>query len=78
MVMCPVITFLLVNWLPIATEIKIILVFGSAFPSAVAVAAISAIENKNSVLGAEGVAVTTLMSLITIPVWAAIISLLYL
>lgn len=78
MLLCPVITFLVVNWLPIATEIKIILIFGSAFPSAVATAAISAVEDKNSVLAAEGVAVTTLMSLITIPVWAAIISMMYL
>jgi predicted permease len=59
-------------------EIKIIMIFGAAFPSAVAVAAISAIENKNSVLGAEGVAITTLMSLVTIPLAAAVISLLYL
>lgn len=78
MIICPVITFLVVNWLPIAVEIKIIMIFGAAFPSAVAVAAISAIENKNSVLGAEGVAITTLMSLVTIPLAAAVISMLYL
>ena len=54
------------------------MIFGAAFPSAVAVAAISAIENKNSVLGAEGVAITTLMSLVTIPLAAAVISMLYL
>ncbi|MCR5181768.1 MAG: AEC family transporter [Clostridia bacterium] len=78
MLLCPLVTLLLVNWLPVIPEIKIILTFGAAFPSAVAVAAIAANENKNSVLSAEGVAITTLMSLVTIPVMAAVISLLYL
>ena len=77
MVLCPVVTFLLISWLPIAEEIKIMIIFGSAFPSAVACAAISSVENKNSVLAAEGVALTTLMSLVTIPVAAAVLSLLY-
>ena len=77
MILCPVIGFLMVCWLPIAPEIKIIVVFGAAFPSAVATAAISAMEDKNSVLAAEGVALTTLMSLVTIPLAAALISMLF-
>ncbi len=77
MILSPVITFLLVNWLPIAEPIKIAMIFGAAFPAAVAVSPIAATEKKDSVLAAEGVALTTLMSLATLPIMAAVISSIY-
>ena len=77
MIICPVVTFLLLNWLPIPDVIKIVFVFGAAFPSAVAVTPIAATEGKDALLAAEGVALTTLMSLVTIPVAAYVLSLLY-
>lgn len=73
----PAIMFLLVNWLPIATEVKVITVFGAAFPCAVIVSAIVLIEKKNSTLAAEMVALTTLMSVVTIPVVAFLLSAYY-
>lgn len=70
MLFWPVLTFLAVNWLPISVNIKIALIFGSAFPTAVAVVPVSSMENRNSVLAAEMVAFTTLLSVITLPVTA--------
>jgi predicted permease len=78
MLFTPLITILLVNWLPISNIIKLVAVFGAAFPSAVAVTPIAQTEGKNTLLSAEGVALTTLMSLVTIPVTAYIATMLYL
>ena len=78
MLITPVITFLLVNWLPIPPALKLVLVFGAAFPSAVATTPLSDMEGKNAQLAAEGVAFTTLLSLATIPVTAYLVSLIYL
>ncbi len=78
MLLVPVITFLLVNWLPISSVIKLALVFGAAFPSAVIVSPIAFTEGKDGTLAAEGVALTTLISVITIPATALILSAIYL
>ena len=78
MLLVPVITFLLVNWLPISSVIKLALVFGAAFPSAVIVSPIAFTEGKDGTLAAEGVALTTLISVITIPAAALILSAIYL
>ena len=78
MIFTPLITILLVNWLPISNTIKLVAVFGAAFPSAVAVTPIAQTEGKNTLLSAEGVAFTTLLSLATIPLTAYIASVLYL
>ena len=74
----PLLTFLLVNWLPIADSLKIALVFGAAFPVSVSVVTISSMEGKNSVLAAEGVALTTLLAMGTLPVSALLLSACYL
>ena len=78
MILTPLITILLVNWLPINNSIKLVAVFGASFPSAVAATPIAQMEGKNSQLAAEGVALTTLISLVTMPLTAYIVSLLYL
>ena len=78
MISAPLITFLLVNWLPIMTEVKVVMVFGAAFPSAVATTPLAAMEGKDPQLAAEGIALTTLMSLITIPLAASFLSSFYL
>lgn len=74
LVVMPALTLLLVYWLPLATEAKAILVFAAAFPVAVITVPVSIQENKDSKLAAEGVALTTFFSLITIPMWALIIN----
>ena len=78
MILVPVVTFLLVNWLPISKVIKLALIFGAAFPSAVIVSPIAFTEGKDGTLAAEGVALTTLISVITIPAAALILSAIYL
>lgn len=69
-VLIPVLTFLAVNWLPIMDESKLILVFAASFPCAVVTVAVSSKEGRNSSLMAEGVALTTLFSMATLPVAA--------
>lgn len=63
----PLLTFLAVNWLPLMTESKVTLIFAASFPCAVVSVAMAAREKKNSALMAEGVALTTLFSLCTLP-----------
>ncbi len=73
MIIIPAITLLMVYWAPLNTQVKAILVFAAAFPAAVITVPISAQEKKDSKLTAEGVALTTMVSLVTLPVWALII-----
>lgn len=77
MILVPVLMFLIVNWLPIPNIIKLVLVFSAAFPSAVTVSPVAVTEGKNGTLAAEGVALTTLISVITIPIAAMIVSTIY-
>ena len=77
-ILIPVLTFLAVNWLPLAPESKLILIFAAAFPCAVVSTAIALKENRNAALMAEGVAMTTLLSIGTLPVAAILLMQLYL
>lgn len=77
-ILIPALTFLAVNWLPLASESKLILIFAAAFPCAVVSTAIALKENRNAALMAEGVAMTTLLSMGTLPVTAIILTHLYL
>lgn len=72
----PAITFATVYPLPIATAAKATLIFASCFPCAVVTVGIATKECRNSSLMAEAVALTTFMSMITLPVSAYLISLL--
>ena len=77
-ILIPAITLCIVHFLPIPNSVKITLAFASAFPCAVAVVGVAINEKKNSELMAGGVALTTLLSLISLPVMAAILQGLYL
>lgn len=77
-ILIPVLTFLAVNWLPLAPESKLILIFAAAFPCAVVSTAIALKENRNAALMAQGVAMTTLLSMGTLPVAAILLMQLYL
>lgn len=76
-ILIPVLTFLAVHWLPITDESKLILIFAACFPCAVITVALSMKEGRNSALMAEGVALTTFFSMITLPVAAMILTQLY-
>ena len=74
MVFWPLFTFLAVNWLPLSINVKIALIFGAAFPAAVAIVPIASMEGRDAVLAAESVAFTTLLSIITLPVTALLLT----
>ena len=67
MLLLPVLTFFMVNWLPFAPEVKVCLIFAAAFPVAVATVPVTSEQNRDSLVTAEMVAITTLISLIVIP-----------
>lgn len=73
MLSLPVLTFLLVNWLPIDVSTKITLIFGAAFPIAVGTVAISEAEGENALVAAEGTTLTTLIALAVLPVTAMLL-----
>lgn len=70
MVLCPVIAYLVVNWMPVNPVLKISMVFGFTFPVAAMVAPLAEKENANSELASKLVAITTLVSVVTIPISA--------
>ena len=74
----PMLTFLAVNWLPIPSTVKITLVFAAAFPCAVASVGVATKENRNAGLMAEAVALSTVMSLVSLPLIAALLQGVYL
>lgn len=73
----PLLTFLAVNWLPLYSSVKLIMVYASAFPTIVMIVAIAARENKNASLAAESVALSTLFSILTLPVATTLLSAYY-
>ena len=78
MPLLPVLTFFAVNWLPLAVSVKVCLIFAAVFPVAVVVAPVTAMENKNSLAAAELIAITTLLSVGTIPLFATLLTQFYL
>lgn len=74
----PALTLLAVHWLPITDKAKLILVFAAAFPCAVIAVAMAAREHKNATRMAEGVVLTTLLSMASLPFWAMVVTHLYL
>ncbi|MCI8608756.1 MAG: AEC family transporter [Firmicutes bacterium] len=67
MLLMPVLMFLMVNWLPISVNLKVTLIFACCFPSGVAIVPVISLEKRNALLAAEGVTLTTLLSMIVIP-----------
>ena len=78
LVVMPAIALLILTPFPVDPVVKLTSVLAVCFPSAVIGVAVAAQENKNPQLMAEAVAVSTLLSVITLPVWIMIISYLYL
>ena len=74
----PALALLILTPMPVDPVVKRTVLLGMCFPSAVIGVAVAAQENKNPKLMAEAVAITTLLSLITLPVWIMIITRLYL
>lgn len=77
-IILPVSIILAVNWLPIPANLKVCLGLAAALPSAVAIAPIAEQEGKNSILAAEGISLSTLLSMAVIPITASLLTMLYL
>lgn len=78
MLILPALTFLAVNWIPVDTSVKLCAVMASVFPSAVITVPVTAMEGKNAEAASALVAVTTLLSVITIPIFATFLTHFYL
>ncbi len=77
MLTLPIIMFLIVNWLPIDVGVKICVIFAATFPCAVIVSSLTLLEGKNFKLASEMVALTTLISVVTIPFVAVLLTSFY-
>lgn len=65
----PGLTLLAVCWLPVPDLCKLALTFSACFPAAVNMVAVASLENRNATLASEGVALTTIFSMVSLPVW---------
>lgn len=74
----PAICMLLISLLPIGNEVKLSLVLSMVFPTAVACAIIAQSEDRNARIVSEAIALTTLLSMVTLPVWIIILQNFYL
>lgn len=77
LILWPFLTFLAVNWLPLYTFVKLTMVFASAFPAMIMIVALAAHEGKNVQLAAEGVALSTFGSILTLPLVTVLLTLYY-
>jgi len=77
LIIAPLLVMAMVAPLPVDPVVKLVTVLCTCFPSAAMGVATAVKEHKNSTLMAEAVAVTTLLSMITLPVWIMICGKLY-
>lgn len=77
MAVIPALTFLITNPLPLYNDVKIVIIFSTVFPSAVIPAVLAEKYGANGKLMAEGVTLTTILSMVSIPVAASLLTALY-
>ena len=77
MIGIPLVTFFITDLLPLYDEVKIVIIFSAVFPSAVIPAVLAEKYGRNSKLMAEGVTLTTILSMVTIPVAASLLTAYY-
>lgn len=63
----PVLILIIVKFIPMAGILKIVFTLGAALTPATTISALAAYEGRNYKLAADGIIVTTLMSVVTIP-----------
>lgn len=73
MLIWPLFILLIVKFSPLPDILKTVFVLGAALPPATTISAIAANENRNYKLAADGIIVTTLMAMITIPLISMLI-----
>lgn len=67
MLVWPVLILIILKLIPMAGILKIVFTLGAALPPATTISALAAYEGRNYKLAADGIIVTTLMSVVTIP-----------
>ncbi|MFR2563659.1 MAG: AEC family transporter [Anaerovoracaceae bacterium] len=67
MLVWPVLILIILKFIPMAGILKIVFTLGAALPPATTISALAAYEGRNYKLAADGIIVTTLMSVVTIP-----------
>lgn len=67
LIVWPILTFLAVNWLPLYPYVKVMMIYAAALPGMVMLVALAEEEGQNAQAAAEGVALTTLFSMLTLP-----------
>ncbi|HYE68053.1 MAG TPA: AEC family transporter [Anaerovoracaceae bacterium] len=75
LIVFPVSLFLILMWLPVIPFVFCIVIFAMAMPSAAIIPVLSEIYDTNAKLAAQAVFITTMCSLITIPICAILLNL---
>ncbi len=70
----PALAYLVTAFLPVTQDVRLELVVAFIFPAAVICSALAQKLGKNYVLTAEGITLSTLLSLITIPLWGVFLT----
>lgn len=70
----PALSILIVYFMPLSKIIKLTIALSFTYPSAVLSVALAAGEHKDTKLMSEAVAISTMLSMLTLPVWIMIIS----
>lgn len=70
----PALSILIVYFMPLSDIIKLTIALSFTYPSAVLSVALAAGEHKDTKLMSEAVAMSTMLSMITLPIWIMIIS----
>lgn len=70
----PALSILIVYFMPLSKLIKLTIALSFTYPSAVLSVALAAGEHKDTKLMSEAVAMSTMLSMLTLPVWIMIIS----
>lgn len=70
----PALSILIVYFMPLSKIIKLTIALSFTYPSAVLSVALAAGEHKDTKLMSEAVAMSTMLSMLTLPVWIMIIS----
>ena len=75
LILFPAILFGIYMWFPITAFVLCIIVFSTAMPSAAVIPVLAEIYDENTKLAAQAVFITTMFSLITIPIWGILLNL---
>lgn len=75
LIIFPISLFVILMWLPVIPFVFCIVIFAMAMPSAAVIPVLSEIYDTNAKLAAQAVFITTMCSLITIPICAILLNL---